>query len=248
MARKRYKTYQSSWSSRPSVPPQKPEFHALLDLIDANREALPRRASSTLNGYLQTLESNLQSAQEVIHSPAFVSQEREASLRLTLAQAALTQKQEQRNAVHQAASLPARWFGWSIPTELQRELAALQHEVKEAERHLSAVQGQEAKLRLRASQPFPLDSKTNAQNFVDRATEIRALLYQALSGEVRQAEETRLVRDRALAAAHLEKTRDLAESVKKRLRRDHPCPYCDGPLGSEAACRSHQPRFVRRVE
>jgi hypothetical protein len=120
MARKRYKNHQSSWSSRPSILPQKPEFHALLDLIDANREALPRRAPNTLNGYLQTLESNLQTAQLVIHSPAFVSQEREAALRLTLAQAALTRKQEQRNAVHQAASLPARWFGRSIPAELQR--------------------------------------------------------------------------------------------------------------------------------
>jgi len=230
MARKRYKYPPSYRPSRPSISPTKPEFYALLELIEADRDGLPRRALSTLNAYLQTLESNHQAALEVIHALVFVSQEHEAALRLTLAQASLTRKQEERNTAHQAASWLSRWVGRSVPEALKRDLVVLQNEVSEAQRHLGIIQDREAKLRL---QPFPLDSKANAQKFVTATTELRTLLYQAVSRDVRQAEEMRLIRDRALAAAHQDKTRYLAESVKKRLRRNHPCPYCNQPLGSD---------------
>ena len=233
MARKRYKNQKSSWSSRPSpnLLPNGPEFYALLDLINANRDELSRKPETVLNGYVQTLEDNLQAAHDVIHAPAFVSQEREAAFRLTLAQADLTRKLEERNAVHQKASPLARWFGRSIPPGLQQELEVLQLEVKEAERHLSTVQARESRLRLQAARRYPLDSKEHAHQFVARAEEIRTLLYQALSPAVRQAEKARLAHMQAVAAAHQGRSRALAESVKKRLKKSTTCPYCDGPLG-----------------
>ncbi|WP_158235799.1 HNH endonuclease [Deinococcus sp. UR1] len=232
MAQKRYKNQKSSWKARPSLPPSTPEFYGLLDLLGSIRDDLPRKSENVLNGYARTLEDNIQAAIDLIHAPAFVSQEREAAVRLTLAQANLSRKQEERNAHHQKASLPARWFGRSIPASLQQELDALNLEVKEAERHLAAVQAQEASLKLQAPRRYPLDSKEHARRFVAQASEFRTLLYQALSPTVRQAEQARLIRDRALAAAHQEQSRSLAESVKKRLRKDHPCPYCGGALGS----------------
>lgn len=233
MARKRYKNQKSSWSSRPSLslPPSRPEFYALLDLINTIRDELSGKSETVLNGYVQTLEDNLQAAHDVIHAPAFVSQEREAAFRLTLAQADLTRKLEERNTVHQKAPPLARWFGRSIPPRLQQELEALQLEAKEAERHLSAVQAQESRLRLQASRRYPLDSKEHAQQFVARAVEIRTLLYQALSPAVRQAEKARLAHIQAMAAAHQDNSRALAESVKRRLKKGTTCPYCGGPLG-----------------
>lgn len=39
---------------------------------------------------------------------------------------------------------------------------------------------------------------------------------------------------RSQAAAHLNKTREQAEGIKKKLSRNHPCPYCGGLLGSNA--------------
>src|SRR5580704_16774293 len=52
--------------------------------------------------------------------------------------------------------------------------------------------------------------------------------------KARQVKEKgeRARRQAALAAERLEKQRKLAEIIKRKLRRDHPCPYCSSSLGS----------------
>lgn len=60
------------------------------------------------------------------------------------------------------------------------------------------------------------------------------------AAEVREVEKARKVKEKgerarrqaALAAERLEKQRKLAEIIKRKLRRDHPCPYCSSSLGS----------------
>jgi 5-methylcytosine-specific restriction endonuclease McrA len=52
------------------------------------------------------------------------------------------------------------------------------------------------------------------------------------AAERRQRQEERRKQQAALAAVRLEKQRELAESVKRKLSRDHPCPYCGQGLGT----------------
>ena len=52
------------------------------------------------------------------------------------------------------------------------------------------------------------------------------------AAERRQRQEERRKQQAALAAVRLEKQRELAESVRRKLPRDHPCPYCGQELGT----------------
>jgi 5-methylcytosine-specific restriction endonuclease McrA len=84
----------------------------------------------------------------------------------------------------------------------------------------------EAESRLRSGRIDRLSEELNARLALDarRAREREA-------AEQLQRKEEKRKQQAALAAAWLEKQRELAESVKRKLSRDHPCPYCDRELG-----------------
>lgn len=98
--------------------------------------------------------------------------------------------------------------------------------------------------------PISLRGSDNAKvraDFISRSYTALSVLSrahsEALEREERKARSStdnkrrrdeRAARDRAQAEAYRDDIRDGAELFRKKLPRNHPCPYCGGPLGNDA--------------
>lgn len=84
----------------------------------------------------------------------------------------------------------------------------------------------EAETRLRSVRIASIDKELRDRSALDarQARERDAV-------ERQQRQEERRKQQEALAATRLEKQRELAESVKRNLPRNYPCPYCGQQLG-----------------
>lgn len=213
------------------------KFGALLDLIETEGSRLNRRAETVLQRLAATLDENILQAEGILRSPNNPSQEHASAVRLALAEARLEQHQEAVNAAYSKGSVFFRWLGQAVPTPLMTTLVEAKREVERAQKEWSALRERINRHGTYAA-PYPLDSPANAQQFLDRARPARLTLHNAILGDLRQVEEDRVARDRAMAASLMDRVRDEADRVKKRLPRNHPCPYCGNALGIDP-CADH---------
>jgi len=234
--RSRYKAPQS----RPSYGPSATyglKFGALLDLIETEGSRLNRRAESVLRQLAATLDENILQAEGLLRPRNDPSQEQAAAVRLALAEARLEKHQEAVNAAYGSRSVFFRWIGPGVAAPLQAAVVEAKQEVEQARKEWNALT-ERIKRQGTYAAPYPLDSAVNAQQFLDRARPARLTLHNAILGDLCRVEEDRVARDRAMAASLMERVRDEADHVKKRLPRTYPCPYCGGALGTDP-CADH---------
>ncbi|WP_345464057.1 HNH endonuclease [Deinococcus carri] len=206
------------------------QFNGLLDLIEREGPTLARRAEGVLRNLADTLENNIRDAHRMLASLKEAQDDRGPAQRVVLAEARLTALRHEANAAYRAAPVPWRWFTRGISPNLRHRLQAAEAELSASRTAWQALQESRKRLPSRPAWP-PLDTEANACAFLARAEQARVVLHQAMLPGERQAERDRIEKDRALAAAFEQKTREVADSIKKQLPRNHACPYCQGPLG-----------------
>ena len=117
----------------------------------------------------------------------------------------------------------------SLTTEAQEKLSKLEAELARQANVLDA--------RFPPMSAFPFPNNRNFYpDYSSRVRElyssrVRELERELEKGRELEAKQRTAAAKRAQVAGALGKTRDLAARIKAKLPRDHPCPYCEGPLG-----------------
>lgn len=234
MARNRYR---SRSSAKPYYRPSDAvglQYDALVDLIDREGHTISRRADNVLRQLCDTLEANIREAREALSTASSPDPSRHLAERLVAVEAEVSRLQAEANAAYMSVSIPWRWFT-GVPGELRLQLQSAQALLRSVRSEWDRDQHRQATQRP-VKRPAPLDSEVGARAFVTRAEAARVVLHSAMLPGSRQldVEQGRIELNRAKAAAYEDRVRQDADAVKPTLARNHPCPYCGGPLGADA--------------
>lgn len=250
MGRSRYRSssYRKPYTFSNPSPAARLQFQDLVDLIESEGQTLARRSSNVLGQMSSTLAANLTAVQKVLDAPSMEEVVEQRAQQLMLAEAEVARLQTAANAAYHAQPLLKRWLG-GIPQPLRGELETARRELSMAQSSWDT----RARGSTSSGVPLELSHKPAAQAFVGRARAAQEILQGArqhaaqreqqrgMAQQHRQVPRTRTqvmaARDEAAAAkaaAFDGRVRQQAETVKRSLPRNHPCPYCGGSLGSDA--------------
>lgn len=240
----------SSHTYRPKSDAFDLKFDALVDLIEQEGDRLARRSENVVASLSRTLESNIHAARKVVSlGPNHELKEAEERRRkkdeeLKKAEEQVARAQHAADEAYRAAPWPWRWFGAGVSEEVRAAVQeARSHLAAKRAEHTLHILGWHEKYLSPSTPPSPpLDTIENAEAFIERAKRAQVTLHSAMAKQRdMQAERAKRAqararareREKAMAGAYQNRVRMDADTIKRRLRRDHPCPYCGGSLGAE---------------